>query len=321
MGTTQVDALQTAQIIALQTDVAELREKLNLAISDELALSSKLNTLIDDLNDMNNLIMEGYTVPGSPESYGILEGMDVYKDEYKDHVETVGSDTTPYGSSGGTPSWTWWPAITSLSGGNTGNYNASDISGTLTGASWSSGSNAVSFTGTTGTIREGQRLQNSGSEVGQVKEGSANGAMIASISGSTLYLSDGFSGLDKWYLTGSGTLSFVAKAGTIHYGVYYDNYWTDIGPWAIDWFEHPRMNRSGYSMAKSGSAGASSYDNPALDGTGQSGNVANTSTVADNASVTGLYESYTENLLGLEPEAAIRAKKLVRNILKKIRKK
>ena len=135
MGTKKVDALQTAQIIALQTDVGQLREKLNLAITDELALSSKLNTLIDDLNDMNNLIMEGYTVPGSPESYGLLEAMDVYKDKWKDHVETDGSD------------WQWWPPLS-----GSGSYNTSDITGTLTGASWSSGSSAVTFTGTTGTI-------------------------------------------------------------------------------------------------------------------------------------------------------------------------
>ena len=113
MGTKKVDALQTAQIIALQTDVGQLREKLNLAITDELALSSKLNTLIDDLNDMNNLIMEGYTVPGSPESYGLLEAMDVYKDKWKDHVETDGSD------------WQWWPPLS-----GSGSYNTSDITGT-----------------------------------------------------------------------------------------------------------------------------------------------------------------------------------------------
>ena len=297
MGTKKVDALQTSQIIALQTDVGQLREKLNLAITDELALSSKLNTLIDDLNDMNNLIMEGYTVPGSPESYGLLEAMDVYKDKWKDHVETDGSD------------WQWWPPLS-----GSGSYNTSDITGTLTGASWSSGSSAVTFTGTTGTICLGQRMQNSGSEVGQPVEGPVNGAMIVTNTTSPLYLSD------LWYLSGSGTLSFVAKAGTIHYGTYWESYWDDVGPWSQDWFAHPRIQRAGRSSAKSGSAGASSYDNPVLDGTGQSGNVANASAVADNASVDGLYNN-RENLLGLEPEAAIRAKKLVRNILKKIRKK
>ena len=313
MGTTQVDALQTAQIIALQTDVGQLREKLNLAISDELALSSKLNTLIDDLNDMNNLIMEGYTVPGSPESYGILEGIDVYKDEWKDHVETASADSKEDPSL--SASWFWWPAGYLSTGGGPGSYNSSDISGTITGASWSSGSNGVSFTGTTGTICLGQRLQNSGSEVGQPVEGPVNGTEIRSLSSGSLTLDD------KFESSGSGTLSFLAKANHIHYGTYWESYWDDKGPWTRDWFEHPRIQRHGSRTSlKSGSAGASSYDNPVLDGTGQSGNVANASAVADNASVDGLYNN-RENLLGLEPEAAIRAKKLVRNILKKIRKK
>ena len=53
MGTQSIDTFQSAQIAALETDVAELRTKLNLAVTDAIAISTKLNILIDDLNDMN----------------------------------------------------------------------------------------------------------------------------------------------------------------------------------------------------------------------------------------------------------------------------
>lgn len=301
MATEKIDTLQTEQIQAIEVNVTELKTKLNLMVNDVLAITAKVNTVIGDMNNMNDVVMAGYTTPGSPESYGILEAMDVHKDELKDHVETDGS------------TWHWWPAITSLSGGNTGNYNTSDISGTLTGASWSSGSNAVTFTGTTGTITKGQRLQNSGSVVGQPVEGPVNGAMIDTISGSTLYLTSLF------YLSGSGTLSFVARAGTIHYGVYYDNYWTDNGPWNQDWFEHPRMQRAGTTSAKSGSAGASSYDNPALGGTGQAGNSPHTAGAQD-STASGNYQGDKKRMLTVKRSEARRAKKLARQTLNRLRK-
>tara|TARA_Y100000593_G_scaffold25116_1_gene50019 strand:+ start:10040 stop:10948 length:909 start_codon:yes stop_codon:yes gene_type:complete len=302
MATEKIDTLQTAQIRTLEDNISELKNKLNLMVNDVLAITAKVNTVIGDMNNMNDVVMAGYTTPGSPESYGILESMDKYKDKLKDHEETDGS------------TWHWWPAITSLGGGNTGNYNTSDISGTLTGASWSSGSNAVTFTGTTGTITKGQRMQNSGSVVGHPIEGPANGAMIDNISGNTLWLTGG-----NFYLSGSGTLSFVAKKGTIHYGVYYDNYWTDSGPWNQDWFEHPRMNRAGTTSAKSGSAGASSYDNPALGGTGQAGNSPHTAG-AQNSTASGNYETPTKRMLTVKRSEAKRAKKLARQTLNRLRK-
>ena len=87
MGTKKIDALQSAQITALETDVAELRTKLNLLVTDVQAISAKLNILIGDLNDMNEVIMLGYTTPASPHSWGILESLDRYKDLYQDHTE------------------------------------------------------------------------------------------------------------------------------------------------------------------------------------------------------------------------------------------
>ena len=312
MGTKRIDTLQTAQITALETDVGQLRTKLNLVVDDTLSISSKLNTLIGDLNDMNEVVMEGYTTPGSPESYGIQEAMDVYKDEWKDHIETHSADsrTDP---SDPNPSWHWWPS--GLSG--SGSYNSADITGTLTGATWSYQSYSVSFTGTTGTIAVGQRLVTEGDgdpfDLGSVEYGI--GGMIISVASGSCSLSDNF--LDA--STSPQTLSFVAKAGTIHYGTSWDAYWSPQGPWPQDYFEHPRMATGGRSTAHSGQAGADSYDNPVLGGTDQGTNSAHSADAA-NANVTCLYDN-RDRLLSIEPAAANRAKKLVRNILNKLRSK
>jgi alanine dehydrogenase len=79
------------------------------------------------------------------------------------------------------------------------------------------------------------------------------------------------------------------------------------------------MRRGGRSTAHSGQAGAASYDNPVLGGTDQGTNSAHSADAA-NANVTGQYDN-RERLLSVEPAAANRAKKLVRNILKKLRSK
>ena len=49
--------------------------------------------------------------------------------------------------------------------------------------------------------------------------------------------------------------------------------------------------------------------------------MANASAVADDANVTGLYNPKGERLLSIEPEAVIRARKLVRNVLNKLHSK
>jgi hypothetical protein len=85
MAVKKIDAMQTAQIIALQTDVGELRTKLNKAVTDALAISTILNILINDLNDMNDVVMKGYTSPASPESYGILEAIDIFQLGFDEH--------------------------------------------------------------------------------------------------------------------------------------------------------------------------------------------------------------------------------------------
>ena len=96
MAVKKIDALQTAQIVALQTDVGELRTKLNLLVGDIIdvdgvdgatrdGVSKTLNRLIDDLNDMNDVVMKGYTSPASPESHGILEAIDIFQLAFDEH--------------------------------------------------------------------------------------------------------------------------------------------------------------------------------------------------------------------------------------------
>ena len=328
MGVKKVDSLQTAQILALEADVGDLRTKLNLLVGDIVdidgvdgatrdGLSKKLNTLIGDLNDFNNLIIEGYTTPGSPESYGILEALDVYKDAFKDHIETYSADTRPSGV--GNPSWDWWNGWPFVGGGGSGGYNSSAIYGTVIGASWSSGSNALSFTGTTGTITYGQRLmpENETTREAMLAHDEEKVFIIdEAYTGSPVYLSNSFVNSGS-----TNSIGFNAAPGTIKYDQYNDKIWKDIGPWNQDQFEHPVYGRAGQTALNSGSAGADSYDNPVLGGTAQGGNVANASAVADDANVTGLYNPKSERLLSIEPEAVIRAKKLVRKTLNKLRSK
>ena len=87
MAIKEIDTLQTAQITALQADVAELRLKLNLVVTDIQTISAKVNILIDDLNDLNDVVMAGYTTPSSPQAHGILEEMENYTDAMEAHAE------------------------------------------------------------------------------------------------------------------------------------------------------------------------------------------------------------------------------------------
>ena len=96
MGTKKIDILQSAQIAALEADILELRTKINLVVTDLQAISAKLNILITDLNDINVVVMAGYTTPGSPQGHGILEEMKNYTDDMDDHAN-MELNTSGYG--------------------------------------------------------------------------------------------------------------------------------------------------------------------------------------------------------------------------------
>ena len=86
MGTKKIDIMQSAQIAALEADILELRTKINLVVTDLQAISAKLNILIADLNDINVVVMAGYTTPGSPQGHGILQEMKHYTDDMNTHA-------------------------------------------------------------------------------------------------------------------------------------------------------------------------------------------------------------------------------------------
>ena len=98
MGTEKIDMMQSVQIQQLRDDIIELKTKLNTIVADVLAITTKANAVINDMNDMNDIVMAGYTIPASTKIYGILEHMDIYKDQFLDHeMEPAGTWTSVFG--------------------------------------------------------------------------------------------------------------------------------------------------------------------------------------------------------------------------------
>ena len=87
MGVKKIDTIQSAQIATLEADIVELKNKLNLLVADIQNITSYANQVIADLNDMNDVIMAGYTAPSSPSSDGILQKIEDWFEAYEDHTE------------------------------------------------------------------------------------------------------------------------------------------------------------------------------------------------------------------------------------------
>ena len=149
MGVKKIDTIQSAQIATLEADIVELKNKLNLLVADIQNITSNANQIITDLNDLNGIIMDGYTAPSSPTSDGILERMDNYKDAFTDHINypwwvsgviymsvtTVTHDAKVVGGGGG-------GAFAPGAGGGAGGS-----SGGTSGSGWSYGSPVLGGTG------------------------------------------------------------------------------------------------------------------------------------------------------------------------------
>jgi len=117
MAISSIDVMQTEQIEALQDDVKELREKLNLLVSDITdvdgvdgatrdGLTVKLNQAIADASNLDDVINLGYTTAsgaGSDQTIGILARMDELFQQLMDHSFL----DTPYSYAAGTgmPAW------------------------------------------------------------------------------------------------------------------------------------------------------------------------------------------------------------------------
>ena len=97
MSLSEIDIMQTEQIEALQDDVKELRDKLNLLVTDIThatnGLTKKLNDAIDDADDLNDIINAGYSVAsnGGAANTGILKRMDELFQELQVHRYTYTS--------------------------------------------------------------------------------------------------------------------------------------------------------------------------------------------------------------------------------------
>ena len=110
MAISSVDLMQTEQIEALQDDVKELREKLNLLVSDITdvdgvdgatrdGLTVKLNQAILDAGNLNEVINEGYTTGSGAgsSSVGILKRLDELFQELEDHRFLPTTQSVPGG--------------------------------------------------------------------------------------------------------------------------------------------------------------------------------------------------------------------------------
>ncbi len=257
MGTKKVDAMQTAQIIALQTDVGELRIKLNKVVADALDISAKLNILINDLNDMNHVMMASWSsgiyspvlsnawIPASTHPWGVLKSLDIWKNLLEDHL------VTQTGSMGWSTYWN--------------NYQYAIHPG------WAV--HCREFNGYPGPA---------------AVSGYHNGQAPFTTIGYPLRIGAGGPRVFGWNPSGG---SFSPPAGGNPGG--------------------------GGTAGNTGSAG--SYNAPVVGGTGQGTNSAHAAD-STNATTKNQYDN-RERLLSLDPSSGIRAKKLVRNILNKLRSK
>ena len=137
MSFSEVDIMQSEQIEDLQNDVKELRDKLNLLVTDIThatnGLTKKLNDAIDDADDLNTIINTGYNVASGAGSsnVGILKRLDDLFQDLENHKHTPTAGSTP---SAGTYIETHPPDHTSgsvLSGAST---VVSNLSGTAQGS-------------------------------------------------------------------------------------------------------------------------------------------------------------------------------------------
>ena len=114
MAISSIDVMQTEQIEDLQDDVKELRDKLNLLVSDITdvdgvagsngvvatrdGLTVKLNQAITDASDLDSVINAGYSVAsgGGSSPIGILKRMDELFAALSHHENTH----TPYSYAG-----------------------------------------------------------------------------------------------------------------------------------------------------------------------------------------------------------------------------
>ena len=154
MSLSEIDVIQTAQIEDLQDDVKELRDKLNILVSDIIdvdgvdgatrdGLTKKLNDAIDDADNLNTIINAGYSVGSGAGSstVGILKRLDELFQELEDHSYLPTAESAPGGS---TYLETHPPDNLSSPVWQTGGTSVSNLSGTAQGSATRSHHTSVS---------------------------------------------------------------------------------------------------------------------------------------------------------------------------------
>jgi len=85
-----IDIMQTAQIEDLQTDVEELKDKIALAVTDVNEITTKMNFVIDDLQNLQVCLMgvagNQYSPSGSVDNDGLLKRIDELYAAFWDHI-------------------------------------------------------------------------------------------------------------------------------------------------------------------------------------------------------------------------------------------
>ena len=154
MSLSEIDVIQTAQIEDLQDDVKELRDKLNILVSDITdvdgvggatrdGLTKKLNDAIDDADNLNTIINAGYSVGtgGGSSSVGILKRLDELFQDLENHKWVPTSGSTP---TAGSYIETHPPDHTSGSVVSGAGTSVSNLSGTAQGSATRSHHTSVS---------------------------------------------------------------------------------------------------------------------------------------------------------------------------------
>ena len=101
MAVTEIDIIQTEKIEALQNDVVEIKDKLNLVVADITSLTTKLNQAIADADDLNDVINAGYSVAsgGGASNTGILKRLDELFNTFEAHkMQPTNATTTSNGT-------------------------------------------------------------------------------------------------------------------------------------------------------------------------------------------------------------------------------
>ena len=132
MAVTEIDIIQSDKIEALQNDVVEIKDKLNLVVADITWLTTKLNQSIADADDLNDVINAGYSVAsgGGASNTGILKRLDELFNTFEAHKMQPTNATT---SSNGTYIETHPPDHTSGTQYGSPSTAGCNISGTAQG--------------------------------------------------------------------------------------------------------------------------------------------------------------------------------------------